>query len=397
MTRDVPAYALDGGRAGAADRVDVPVRRAAARQPARAACQRVRHRRTIACGRCGTRHVARSLTRAPARRAVTAPMSAIALVGCGRISRNHFEAIAQGRGPASSSRSCDVVEQRAREAGERERRSVVHRVRGDARRRASRDVVAICTPSGLHPQHGIAGGKRRASTSSREKPMAISLAAADELVQACDAAGVHLFVVKQNRLNPPIQLLKRAVDKGRFGRIYMANATVRWTRPQEYYDQAPWRGTWEFDGGAFMNQASHYVDLIQWLVGPGGERDGEDGDAGAPHRDRGLRRRRAEVPLRRARRHRGDDAHLSAEPRGIDHAARREGHGEDRRHGGEQGRALGVRRLRRRRQARSRRRTPTRRTSTASATRGTTATCWRCCAARRSPKPMAARAESRSS
>jgi UDP-N-acetyl-2-amino-2-deoxyglucuronate dehydrogenase len=79
---------------------------------------------------------------------------------------------------------------------------------------------------------------------------------------------VQLFVVKQNRLNPGIQLLKRAVDKGRFGRIYLANTTVRWTRPQEYYDAAPWRGTWEFDGGAIMNQASHYVDLMQWLVGP---------------------------------------------------------------------------------------------------------------------------------
>jgi UDP-N-acetyl-2-amino-2-deoxyglucuronate dehydrogenase len=66
----------------------------------------------------------------------------------------------------------------------------------------------------------------------------------------------------------PIQLLKRALDKGRFGRLFMANCTVRWTRPQEYYDQAPWRGTWEFDGGAFMNQASHYVDLMQWLMGP---------------------------------------------------------------------------------------------------------------------------------
>ena len=75
-------------------------------------------------------------------------------------------------------------------------------------------------------------------------------------------------MVKQNRLNTPIQLLKRAIDKGRFGRLYMANCTVHWTRPQEYYDQAPWRGTWEFDGGAFMNQASHYVDLIQWLMGP---------------------------------------------------------------------------------------------------------------------------------
>jgi UDP-N-acetyl-2-amino-2-deoxyglucuronate dehydrogenase len=101
-----------------------------------------------------------------------------------------------------------------------------------------------------------------------EKPMAITLPAADALVRECDEAGVQLFVVKQNRLNPPIQLLKRALDKGRFGKIYLANTTVRWTRPQEYYDQAPWRGTSEMDGGAIMNQASHYVDLIQWLVGP---------------------------------------------------------------------------------------------------------------------------------
>ncbi|MEP7345187.1 MAG: Gfo/Idh/MocA family oxidoreductase, partial [Gemmatimonadaceae bacterium] len=71
-----------------------------------------------------------------------------------------------------------------------------------------------------------------------------------------------------NRLNPPIQLVKRAIDKGRFGKLYLANTTVRWTRPQEYYDQAPWRGTWAYDGGAIMNQASHYVDLIQWLMGP---------------------------------------------------------------------------------------------------------------------------------
>jgi UDP-N-acetyl-2-amino-2-deoxyglucuronate dehydrogenase len=98
--------------------------------------------------------------------------------------------------------------------------------------------------------------------------MAITLEQADALVDATDAAGVRLFVVKQNRLNPAIQLLKRSVEMGRFGRIYLANTTVRWNRPQSYYDMAPWRGTWEFDGGAFMNQASHYVDMIQWLVGP---------------------------------------------------------------------------------------------------------------------------------
>jgi len=88
------------------------------------------------------------------------------------------------------------------------------------------------------------------------------------MVRACDEAGVNLFVVKQNRRNATLQMLKRAVEAGRFGRIYMVNVNVFWTRPQSYYDSAAWRGTWEFDGGAFMNQASHYVDLLDWLIGP---------------------------------------------------------------------------------------------------------------------------------
>jgi UDP-N-acetyl-2-amino-2-deoxyglucuronate dehydrogenase len=88
------------------------------------------------------------------------------------------------------------------------------------------------------------------------------------LVDACDHAGVHLFVVKQNRHNATLQLLKKAVDENHFGRIYSVAVNVFWTRPQEYYDSADWRGTWEFDGGAFMNQASHYIDLLDWIIGP---------------------------------------------------------------------------------------------------------------------------------
>jgi UDP-N-acetyl-2-amino-2-deoxyglucuronate dehydrogenase len=189
----------------------------------------------------------------------------IALVGCGRISRNHFEAIARIEGLTLSA-VCDVVPERAQAAGEQQGVPWFTSY-AEMLQSAECDVVAVCTPSGLHPQHGVLAARAGKHVIS-EKPMAISLVDADALVQACDEAGVHLFVVKQNRLNAPIQLLKRAIDKGRFGRIYTANCTVRWTRPQEYYDQAPWRGTWEFDGGAFLNQASHYVDLVQWLVGP---------------------------------------------------------------------------------------------------------------------------------
>jgi UDP-N-acetyl-2-amino-2-deoxyglucuronate dehydrogenase len=101
-----------------------------------------------------------------------------------------------------------------------------------------------------------------------EKPMATRWQDGKAMVEACDRAGVQLFVVKQNRRNPTLALLKRAFEKRRFGRIYMVNVNVFWSRPQAYYDSAPWRGTWEFDGGAFMNQASHYVDLLDWLVGP---------------------------------------------------------------------------------------------------------------------------------
>ncbi len=189
----------------------------------------------------------------------------VAFVGCGRISHNHFEALSKIDGLELVA-VCDTVEARAREAGEKwgvpwftsQERML---------KEVDCEVVSIATPSGLHPQHGILAA-RAGKHVICEKPMAITLSSADELVKACDDQGVQLFVVKQNRLNATIQLVKRALDKGRFGRLYMANATVRWARPQEYYDQAPWRGTWEFDGGAFMNQASHYVDLMQWFMGP---------------------------------------------------------------------------------------------------------------------------------
>jgi UDP-N-acetyl-2-amino-2-deoxyglucuronate dehydrogenase len=189
----------------------------------------------------------------------------VALVGCGRISRNHVDAISRIDGLTLVAVS-DASEERAKTMGEQLGLPWFNdfEVMLDS---VDCDIVSICTPSGLHPVQGVIAAKRKKHVVT-EKPMAISLKGADELVQACDAAHVHLFVVKQNRLNEPVKMLKQAVDEGRFGRIYMASCTVFWARPQDYYDQAPWRGTWEFDGGAFMNQASHYVDLIQWLMGP---------------------------------------------------------------------------------------------------------------------------------
>jgi UDP-N-acetyl-2-amino-2-deoxyglucuronate dehydrogenase len=129
------------------------------------------------------------------------------------------------------------------------------------------DLVALSTPSGLHSAQAIevARSGRHVMT---EKPMATRWSDGIRMVRECDAAGVRLFVVKQNRHNATLQLLKRALERRRFGRLYMVTINVFWSRPQSYYDGAKWRGTWEFDGGALMNQASHYVDLVDWLIGP---------------------------------------------------------------------------------------------------------------------------------
>lgn len=188
------------------------------------------------------------------------------LIGCGRISSKHFEAIQQIEN-AEIIACADIIEERARKAAEKYRVKTTYSDYLTMLDKEDLDAVIICTPSGLHPKMGIEAAKRKINVVT-EKPMAIDLKSADALVEACDENKVELFVVKQNRLNPAIQILKKAVDKGRFGRIFSANATVRWTRPQSYYDMAKWRGTWEFDGGAFMNQASHYFDLIQWIMGP---------------------------------------------------------------------------------------------------------------------------------
>jgi UDP-N-acetyl-2-amino-2-deoxyglucuronate dehydrogenase len=189
-----------------------------------------------------------------------------ALVGCGRISENHFIAIENHVDRAELVGVCDInpaaLARAEARTGAPGFRSLEALLAG-----TSADIVILATPSGLHADQAIqvAAAGRHVMT---EKPMATRWQDGKRMVHACDQAGVHLFVVKQNRRNATLQLLKRAVEKGRFGRIYMVNINVFWSRPQSYYDSAPWRGTWEFDGGAFMNQASHYVDLLDWLIGP---------------------------------------------------------------------------------------------------------------------------------
>ncbi|WP_312846380.1 Gfo/Idh/MocA family oxidoreductase [Vibrio cholerae] len=190
----------------------------------------------------------------------------IAVVGCGRISKNHFGSIEQLNSEFELVAVCDNNQQVLSEHQER------YKVPGylsidDLLESEKLDLVTLCTPSGLHASQAIKAANAGVHVIT-EKPMATKWEDGLAMVKACDEAGVRLFVVKQNRRNSTLQLLKRAVAEKRFGNIHMVHLNVFWTRPQEYYDRAKWSGTWDMDGGAFMNQATHYVDLMHWLIGP---------------------------------------------------------------------------------------------------------------------------------
>ena len=203
-----------------------------------------------------------------ANQPVTGRPLRLALVGCGRIARNHIEALERHADRAHWVAVCDNEPDRAAAAAQRTGAPAFPSLEALlAAPGIQPDLVVLATPSGLHPRQAIRCAQAGVHVLT-EKPMATKWDEGMAMVRACRDAGVKLFVVKQNRLNPTMQCLKRAIDQGRFGRIAMVNVNVFWTRPQSYYDEAPWRGRWDLDGGAFMNQASHYVDMVDWLVGP---------------------------------------------------------------------------------------------------------------------------------
>jgi len=190
----------------------------------------------------------------------------IAIVGCGRISKNHFGSLEKHADDIELIAVCDTNAETLSDHAEQYKvpgyRNLEEMLKGE-----QLDLVALCTPSGIHTDQAVVASQYGVHVMT-EKPMATRWQDGVRMVRACDSAGVRLFVVKQNRRNSTLQLLKRAVEEKRFGKIHMVHLNVFWTRPQEYYDQAKWRGTWEFDGGAFMNQASHYIDLLDWIIGP---------------------------------------------------------------------------------------------------------------------------------
>jgi UDP-N-acetyl-2-amino-2-deoxyglucuronate dehydrogenase len=193
------------------------------------------------------------------------PQWRTALIGCGRIGQRHAEILSHE--PRS-----DVVAFVDADQSRADAFAAKHGGRGytDLLRmiEAERpDLTAICTPSGGHAEQVIAAAKSGVRNVVVEKPMALLLADADEMISVCRKSGTRLFVVKQNRYNLPIRKLREALDQGRFGRLVLGAIRVRWCRRQDYYDQAAWRGTWAMDGGVFANQASHHVDMLVSMMG----------------------------------------------------------------------------------------------------------------------------------
>ena len=189
-----------------------------------------------------------------------------ALVGCGRIAKRHAELLGKNQiAGAELAAVCDILEERA--ATTAELFNVpgfidMHRMM----REIDIDVVVVLTESGHHARHV----KELAPYGKHivvEKPMALTMDDADDMIRACERARIKLFVVKQNRFNVPVMKLREALERDRFGKLVLGTVRVRWCRPQSYYDQDAWRGTWALDGGVLTNQASHHVDLLEWMMG----------------------------------------------------------------------------------------------------------------------------------
>jgi predicted dehydrogenase len=189
----------------------------------------------------------------------------VALIGCGKIAQKHLRVI-QG---VDGLRLVLVHDSRRERAEALASQAPGCRIAPDLESAATDPEVqlgVVCTPSGLHARHGtlLARAGRHVVV---EKPMALRLDDADQLIEVCDRHRVKLFVVKQNRYNRPVRKAHEAIASGRLGRVFLGDVRVLWHRDQSYYDAEPWRGTWEMDGGVLTNQASHHIDLLIWMMG----------------------------------------------------------------------------------------------------------------------------------
>lgn len=196
-----------------------------------------------------------------------------AIIGCGRISYKHVEALVQNKDEAALVGVCDVIEENAiakkRDYENKIGSAVNVNVYTDYKKMLEIeqiDVVTIATESGYHPEIAIYC-MNKGKHVIVEKPMALSIEDADRMIECSRKNNVKLCVSHQNRFNEPIQKLRQAIEGNRFGKLVNGTARILWNRNMGYYEQAPWRGTWKLDGGTLMNQCIHNIDLLQWMMG----------------------------------------------------------------------------------------------------------------------------------
>ena len=189
-----------------------------------------------------------------------------ALVGCGRISQRHSDLLGNNEiKGARLTAVCDKILNKAQTIANKFGIPAYEDMH-EMMKSEKIDVVVILTESGRHASHVIQLAPYGAHIVV-EKPMALTLKDADEMIEACNRKRIKLFVIKQNRFNLPVVQLRKALEEGRFGKLILGTVRVRWCRTQEYYDLDDWRGTWALDGGVLTNQASHHIDLLEWMMG----------------------------------------------------------------------------------------------------------------------------------
>ena len=192
-----------------------------------------------------------------------------ALIGCGRISTNHIKAAVNNQLEIVA--VCDVLPEKMEELlGKHglEKDTSIHRYADykEMLEKEKPELVSIATESGIHAEialHCIEKGVHVII----EKPMAMSMDDANQIIQRSEEKNVKVSACHQNRFNVAVQELRKAVEAGRFGKLSHGSIHVRWNRNKGYYEQAPWRGTWAQDGGALMNQCIHGIDLLRWMMG----------------------------------------------------------------------------------------------------------------------------------
>jgi UDP-N-acetyl-2-amino-2-deoxyglucuronate dehydrogenase len=185
-----------------------------------------------------------------------------AIIGCGRIAQRHAKHISS-KGVLAA--VCDVVKEKAEQIAKEYKATPYHTIEELLKAEKDLDVVSICTPNGFHAEHSIKalqGGFHVLC----EKPMALKTSDCALMISAADEAGKRLFIIKQNRYNPPVVAVKKALDEGRLGKIYSIQLNCFWNRGMDYYTNS-WKGTLKLDGGTLFTQFSHFIDLLYWMLG----------------------------------------------------------------------------------------------------------------------------------